>query len=187
MEFIPNILTITRLIISPIILIIFLSGENLIAIVLIIFAGITDWLDGMIARKFDCQSNFGEILDPVADKVLIFFICIGLFLKNILPKWLLFLIIGRDILILIFSFLILWKNWNISTLPLYISKINTVIQILTLLCFLVLYTLKVNIQNFLITKVIILTLVFTTISSGLCYIYRFFSNYISNFKENSLK
>ena len=78
MKNIVNLLTLARILIAPVILIFLIFGNYLVSLLLFFFAGITDYFDGYFARKYGLESQVGEILDPVADKILIIFILFGL-------------------------------------------------------------------------------------------------------------
>ena len=73
-----NLLTITRILLAPIILLILIFGEYLLCVFLFLLAGMSDYFDGYLARKYNAESQLGEILDPIADKILVVFILIGL-------------------------------------------------------------------------------------------------------------
>ena len=73
-----NFITVARIFLAPIILIFLIFGNYLICLLLFFLAGLTDYFDGYLARKYNAESQLGEILDPIADKILIVFILIGL-------------------------------------------------------------------------------------------------------------
>ena len=73
-----NFITVARIFLAPIILILLIFGNYLICLLLFFLAGLTDYFDGYLARKYNAESQLGEILDPIADKILIVFILIGL-------------------------------------------------------------------------------------------------------------
>lgn len=108
---IPNILSLIRLIFSPIIFYCLLKNEILftkIAIVLVSIALITDFFDGYIARHFHQESNWGKILDPIADKLMIDGIAIILTITTNFPIWLTIMILTRDILIILIGGLMIF-------------------------------------------------------------------------------
>lgn len=101
---IPNMLTILRIILVPTYLLIFFSEmENriLIAGLVFIFAGISDVLDGHIARKYNLQTKLGTVLDPFADKMMIFAILISFTVSNYIPSWILIAIGLKEILLIL--------------------------------------------------------------------------------------
>ena len=69
---IPNLLTISRMLIAPVFFILFINNYNYLALICFFFASITDFLDGFLARKFNIVSKFGKLYDPLADKILVF-------------------------------------------------------------------------------------------------------------------
>jgi cardiolipin synthase len=128
---VPNILTILRLLGTPLILWV-IAKDELIAAFWIFFAiCITDWLDGYLARRWQATSKLGQILDPLADKFLLLSVYLTLALFNLIPMWLTVLVVIRDFLILtIGSGIILSRNLNISLAPQFMGKISTTLQML---------------------------------------------------------
>ncbi|KQC11097.1 MAG: hypothetical protein APR54_11285, partial [Candidatus Cloacimonas sp. SDB] len=103
----PNLLTLTRFLIVPIFLYfaIFCKTESAViyASLLFIVASLTDYFDGKLARKFNVVSNFGKIMDPLADKVLVITALIALSVNfELIPSWLVYLILIREILVSVF-------------------------------------------------------------------------------------
>ena len=79
-----NILTLSRILLAAIIFVLLISPEGyFLALVLFFLAGVTDYFDGYLARKYNAVSQLGEILDPIADKILILFVLFGLAIKMI--------------------------------------------------------------------------------------------------------
>ena len=114
---IPNSLSIMRMILIPPIffLVIFSTPSNYIFLIVIYFFSILfDFLDGYIARRFSMETDLGKILDPVADKLLMFFVLIALIIKTDFPLWIAIPIFLRDILILLASFFIYRKSRQIK-------------------------------------------------------------------------
>lgn len=167
---IPNILTITRLILIVPFLMLLYRQNYVFAFQLFVLAGFTDALDGWLARSFNWQSPFGSFVDPVADKLLIASSMIALGLIGCLPWWLVMLVFLRDITI---SAGVLAWLWLIKRKPdfkpSYISKVNTVLQLgLVTLC---LFELAFfNIPYYAIETLILIT-AFTTISSYIDYVW----------------
>ncbi len=94
-----NGLTISRLLLGLPIIIVLKNGNNDIFIFLILIAGLTDFLDGYFARKYDNKSVFGAKLDPLADKILLIGPMIWLVHENLVPLWAIWLMISRELLI----------------------------------------------------------------------------------------
>ena len=86
-KYIPNILSAIRLMLVPVFIYLFLAEKTLVAVIVFIFSGITDILDGFIARKFNCSSNLGKVLDPLADKLSQFSAFICLYITELVPLW----------------------------------------------------------------------------------------------------
>lgn len=125
----PNLITVGRLIIVPLV-VWFITEERLdLAFWFFLLAGISDGLDGWIARRFDLRSALGAFLDPIADKVLLVSIYVTLSVVGILPHWLVILVVSRDVLI-VGAFLLTWvMEQPIEAKPLMVSKVNTAAQI----------------------------------------------------------
>lgn len=131
---IPNFLTLLRIVIIPIIIITFYFDDKIlayrIACILFLLAGITDFLDGYMARKFNLQSKFGIMLDPVADKLLVVSILIMLIKFNRADELPCLLIIAREFIVSgLREFL---ADLRVSVPVSKISKIKTTIQIIAL-------------------------------------------------------
>lgn len=95
-SFIPNILTITRFILIPFIIIFIANDEYLEAFIFLTISGITDILDGFIARKFNFITNFGKLIDPLADKATQISILVTLAMKGIIPVWILLVVFIKE-------------------------------------------------------------------------------------------
>lgn len=98
----PNQLTILRIILTPVFLFFFLSEYHvfkLISLGIYIIAALTDWYDGWLARKFNYITNWGKFWDPLADKILTSAAFIGFVILQILPLWMVIIIIVRDFII----------------------------------------------------------------------------------------
>jgi len=97
---IPNLVTLIRLVLAPFVAMAILNSAYPLAIGLFFTAGITDIIDGALARKMDDTSLFGAYLDPIADKILLSVIYLALALVHDIPWWMLGVVFGRDLLIL---------------------------------------------------------------------------------------
>jgi cardiolipin synthase len=126
---IPNFITILRTLLVPITVWLLISEDFLAAFLVFILAGISDGVDGYLARRLNLQSELGAYLDPLADKALLVSVYSTLGIIKILPAWLVLTVITRDILI-IGGVLLAWLvDRPFSMKPLMISKLNTVVQI----------------------------------------------------------
>src|SRR5262249_55901559 len=100
---IPNLLSAARLAIAPFLFAVLWRREYGLALALCVIAGISDGLDGMLARRLGATSRFGAYLDPVADKILLSGAFLTLALDGAIEKWLAVLVFGRDVLILLLA------------------------------------------------------------------------------------
>ena len=98
---VPNLLTLLRIILSPVIVILLIQGAFFKALIVFIVAGITDALDGFLARVLHQQTVLGAYLDPIADKALLASSFITLSVLHIIPGWLTVIVISRDFIILL--------------------------------------------------------------------------------------
>ncbi len=127
---IPNLITLGRILLVPIVVWAITSGEMRIAFLLFLAAGISDGIDGFLAKRFRMASELGAYLDPLADKALIVSIYVSLGIAAVLPIFLVILVVSRDIMI-ISAFLLSWLVGKpMKVRPLLVSKANTVAQIL---------------------------------------------------------
>lgn len=95
----PNKLTVLRIILIPVFMVLLMTGHSVISAVVFIFASATDALDGHIARKYNLITNFGKIMDPLADKLLVTAALLGLVQLGHLAFWMVFIILARELLI----------------------------------------------------------------------------------------
>jgi len=126
---IPNLITLGRILLVPIVVWAIASGEMWIAFVLFLVAGVSDAVDGYLAKRFDMASVLGAYLDPLADKALIVSIYLTLGINGEIPRWLVILVVSRDIMIVggvVLSWLV---GSPLKMRPLLVSKLNTVAQI----------------------------------------------------------
>ncbi len=96
----PNLVTLLRLLLAPFVAADILHGNYRRAIALFFFAGLTDVIDGLLARRMDESSRTGAYLDPIADKILLSVIYVALGLAQAIPWWMVAVVFGRDVLIL---------------------------------------------------------------------------------------
>ena len=107
LQLIPNVITSLRLLLAIPICISIYQGNELLALLLFIFAGISDGFDGYLARRFTWESEFGKLLDPLADKCLILSTLLALAYVQLLPIWLVSILLVRDALAIMGSMLYL--------------------------------------------------------------------------------
>ncbi len=122
----PNFITLARLLSVPLTVWLMLEGRHLVAFAVFVTAGISDALDGFLARRLNARSVLGGYLDPLADKALLMSVYIVLGYQSHLPSWLVILVVSRDIMIVGGSLLLLVLTDDFAVDPLVVSKINTV-------------------------------------------------------------
>jgi len=133
-----NQLTILRIVFIPVFIILLTAGNTGLALATFVAAGITDVLDGVIARRFGQKTSIGTVLDPLADKLLMVTSLVILSLPqmgfpNVLPLWLTILLISRDVLMMLVALVIvLMVGWRFFKPSIY-GKASTVLQVLTVL------------------------------------------------------
>lgn len=126
---IPNLITLGRILLVPIVVWAITTGGMRIAFILFLVAGISDGVDGFLAKRFHMRSELGALLDPLADKALIVSIYIALGIAGALPIALVILVVSRDIMI-VSAFMLSWLVGKpMAVRPLPVSKANTVAQI----------------------------------------------------------
>lgn len=180
----PNQLTVLRIILTPIFLYLFLSGDPvLIQISLGVFfiAALTDWYDGWLARKFNYITDWGKFWDPLADKILTSTAFVGFVFVDLLPLWMVLLIITRDLLITLLRIFAESRGYNFVTS--YYAKWKTLLQMVFLYYLLIIYvgfnTQEIYIGRekvfeYLLNKELIyfvmLTITIITVHSGITYL-----------------
>src|ERR1700752_3270204 len=127
---IPNLLTLTRLFLVPVFLALLSQHRFGYALYIFCAAGLTDALDGTIARWFDLRTEIGALLDPFADKLLLLSAFVGLTVEDAIPGWLLGVVITRDIVI-VFGYLLLifYTDERVPVHPSYLGKAATCFQL----------------------------------------------------------
>jgi cardiolipin synthase len=130
---IPNLITVVRILLVVPVAWALLQQQYLFALVLFFVAGMSDGLDGFLAKQFDWTSRLGAILDPLADKALLVTCYAALTWVGLLPVWLLVLVVVRDLVIVAGAVIYNFRIERLEADPTLISKLNTVLQILLVL------------------------------------------------------
>ncbi|WP_341989481.1 CDP-alcohol phosphatidyltransferase family protein [Azorhizobium sp. AG788] len=125
----PNIITIGRLLIVPVVVWAITADEPMLALALFVLAGVSDAIDGFIARRFNLRTELGAYLDPLADKALLVSIYITLAVAGMMPRWVAIAVVSRDVMIVGAIMLSLVMARPVAIQPLVISKVNTAVQI----------------------------------------------------------
>lgn len=121
---VPNILSFGRLLLVPVFLVLLMQGQDAAALTVLVISSLTDFLDGYIARRFNQMSRLGQLLDPAADRLYIFAAIIGLASRELVPWWLVAVIVGRDALLLVLG--IVLANYGYGPLPVHLlGKVAT--------------------------------------------------------------
>ena len=125
----PNLLTLGRMLITPFIVYSILNGSTVQALVLMVIAGLTDLLDGAIAKHFHMQTVVGAYMDPIADKLMLVGSIISLFIIGQVPMFLFLAVVFRDVIIVIGAMAYELVTHRLEIQPTYLSKVTTVAQI----------------------------------------------------------
>ena len=128
----PNLLTLTRILMIPFFVIFIINKRFEWALVTFVIAGITDGIDGLLARITHQRTELGAYLDPIADKLLLFAAFITLAIIEIIPSWLVVIIITRDVIILVGFLVMILTSYHPKINPSLLSKITTTFQIITI-------------------------------------------------------
>ena len=166
-----NFLTFSRIALAAIIFLLLMSsGGYLLALILFYIAGFTDWLDGYLARKYNAVSQLGEILDPIADKILIVFVFFGLAinLSSYLIGFIAALMITREIWVGALRDLNARNNKSDATKVNFLAKIKTTIQLFTISIYLLALTLN-NMLLIHIANILLFASLFITLFTGYTY------------------
>ncbi|PPR10652.1 MAG: putative CDP-diacylglycerol--glycerol-3-phosphate 3-phosphatidyl-transferase 2 [Alphaproteobacteria bacterium MarineAlpha11_Bin1] len=164
----PNLITFARLLSVPIAVYLIMQSEYLAAFVLFAMAGISDALDGYLAKKKDQTTQLGAILDPIADKTLLVGVYLTLGLQGVLPTWLVVLVVFRDLLIVGGVMIAFLVRLEVKMHPLVISKINTAAQLALAAIALAALGLAIDIEK--LVDAAIYVVAATTVISGASYI-----------------
>ena len=124
LKHVPNALTILRFILIPFIIFFLFQDKYVEALIILILSGLTDVLDGFIARKFNCITNFGKLVDPLADKATQVGILITLVLRNIIPLWILVVVFAKELLMVAGASFLYGKETVVSSR--WYGKLTTV-------------------------------------------------------------
>jgi cardiolipin synthase (CMP-forming) len=165
---VANILTLVRLLLTPLFVILLLQYRLKPALLIFCLAGITDGLDGFIARWFNQRTVLGAYLDPVADKMLLMSAFICLAILGIVPDWLTVIVLSRDVLIVIGIAIFTLAEKKFRIRPSFVSKCTTALQIIMIIVTLMVpgSPVLLALQRWLLWSTAVLTTV-----SGLHYIY----------------
>lgn len=166
---IPNLITLFRIATVPVLILLLNEHQYSWALLVFFISGVSDGLDGYIAKHYNMQSDLGAILDPLADKALIFSSYLMLMLLDDIPFWLFLTVIFRDVLILVGSLIYVALNGQVKMNPSYLSKLNTFMQIFLVVTILAEHTFGWNYPVF--TRYLFYATFVTTVASGVHYLW----------------
>ncbi len=164
----PNLITFGRLLTVPVAVYLLMQSAYLSAFLLFLLAGVSDALDGYLAKRLNQTTELGAILDPLADKALLVGVYVTLGLQENLPHWLVVLVVFRDLLIIGGVIILFLVRLEVKMRPLIVSKVNTAAQIG--LAALVLAGLGLELEISGLVETMIYVVGGTTVISGASYI-----------------
>ncbi len=125
----PNLISLGRLVLVPVIVSLIIQPEWGLALMLFVIAGVSDAVDGWLAKRFDLRTELGAYLDPIADKALLVSIFVSLAVVGVLPATIVILVVSRDVMI-VGAVMVSWLlDKPVAIRPLLVSKLNTLAQI----------------------------------------------------------
>ena len=160
---IPNLITLGRIFLVPFVVWAIASGRMQFAFLLFLVAAVSDGVDGFLAKRFGMKTELGAYLDPLADKILIVSIYVTLGITQVIPLWIVILVVSRDLMIvgaIILSWLV---EMPVAIKPHIVSKLNTAAQIVFACLVLATHGYQISAEPVL-TLVMVLVAVLTTLS-----------------------
>lgn len=127
--YIPNLITMARIFLVPLTVWLIISEAYGFAFISFMVAGVSDGIDGFLARRYNWRTELGAYLDPLADKALMVSVYVTLGVFKVLPAWLVIIVVSRDVLIVAAILLSRLVHKPVIVAPLLLSKINTAAQI----------------------------------------------------------
>ncbi len=168
---IPNLITTLRIILTPIFIIYLLNDQLISALVVFALCGLSDGLDGLLARVLKQKSALGAYLDPIADKLILASTFVVLAVRGLVPAWLSVTVISRDVLILLGVLVLMLYRMEVRIRPTIVSKVTTCLQFVTIIGVLAWRFLELPQEVF---TVLFRATGVATIASGLHYIHTWF-------------
>jgi len=165
-----NLVTLARLLAVPLVVWLILVGDLETTFWVFVAASLSDAVDGYIAKRFDQRSELGALLDPIADKTLIVSLFVTLGIAGHLPNWLVIMVVFRDLLIVGGFLLAAALSYRINWRPLFVSKLNTALQLV--LVAVLLGELAFAVEDHIVVVALTYAVAATTILSGGGYLVR---------------
>ena len=180
LKHIPNILTVLRFLLIPFTLYYLTNDQFILAIIFLTLSGLTDVLDGAIARKFNLITNFGKLIDPLADKITQLSVLGALVSKNIIPKWILIIVLVKEAAMVAGASFLYGKDLVVSSK--WYGKASTVLFYLAIVLSMIFRDLEITTSIDLLLYYIAVTM---TIFSLVMYFREFYTK--GYLKKESLK
>jgi len=127
----PNCITLIRVLLVPLFAIFVLEGDYESAFLVFLAAGVSDGLDGFLARVLNQKTKLGAVLDPIADKALLMTAFVMLAVVGLIPSWLTVLVVSRDVIIMAGIGILMFSQHEVTIRPSYFSKATTLMQLAT--------------------------------------------------------
>ena len=168
---IPNSLTILRILLIPCYIGLLIYGRFTEALIILIVAGLTDALDGAIARVKNQHTRLGAVLDPLADKLLLTSGFITLSMIHLIPSWVTILVVSRDVILLMGTAVAHFADYRLDLTPTFLGKGTTFLQLSYVVLVIFLSSRHIDLT---VMLPLLLGMVSFTLLSGLHYLYRGF-------------
>lgn len=166
-KYIPNAITSTRILCVPCLIWMLFQHQFERSLILVLFMGLSDALDGFLARCFDWKTTLGAYLDPLADKLMLLTIFFAFAILGWVPWWLAAIIVARDVILLAGAFYYHLSTRQLKMEPLTVSKINTFAQIILAVSLIYAQVGPLHVQ---ILNVLMTVVACTTVGSGMSYV-----------------
>jgi cardiolipin synthase (CMP-forming) len=169
MSQVPNLITLSRIAVTPVFVLLLDDGAYLAALVVFTLAGLSDGLDGLIAKRFHSASRLGAILDPAADKIMLVSAYVMLTIQGHIPFWLMIVVAFRDLLI-VGGYVVYTSMYGpVRMRPSWLSKANTLLQIT--LAVAILFQLAAGADYGIAIQLLVYATLASTVASGAHYLW----------------
>lgn len=165
----PNKLTTLRILLVPVFIIFYLLGMNAASVIVFIGASVTDYLDGYLARKNNMITDYGKIMDPLADKLLVTSALVCMVQIWVVPAWMVIVILAREFLIT--GLRAVAAGQGIVIAAAWSGKVKTVTQMIAII-FLIINNWPFSLINFPFARIMLWVALIATVYSGVEYIYK---------------
>jgi cardiolipin synthase len=166
---VPNSLTILRILLIPVYVGLLVYEQYDYALIVLFVAGLTDGLDGTIARVANQRTQLGAVLDPLADKLLLTTGFITLSVMHLIPLWVTILVVSRDLILMLGTVVAQFTDTQVDISPTMLGKGTTLIQLATLVLVVFFASRRIDLS---VIQPLLYVMAAVTLSSGLHYLYR---------------